>query len=88
MDLSNNEIGPEAGQYIGNCLKANQTLDHMDLRWNNLGNQGAKAILKGLNVNKTVMMLELTGNKVNDDIIKQVNDFLIRNKNGDPVLIS
>jgi len=40
------------------------------LRWNNLGNQGAKAILKGLNVNKTLMILELTGNKVNDDIMR------------------
>ena len=57
----------------------------MDLRWNNIGNQGAKAILKGLNVNKAIMILELTGNKVNDDIMRQVNDFLVRNKNGDPI---
>ena len=68
--MSNNEIGPEAGQYIANCLKANQTLDTLDLRWNSLGNQGAKAILKGLNVNKYLMILELTGNKVSDDIMR------------------
>ncbi len=53
-----------------------------------MGNQGAKAILKGLNVNKILMILELTGNKVSDDILRQVNDFLVRNKNGDPINIS
>jgi hypothetical protein len=52
--LRNNEIGPEAGSFIASCLKSNATLQFIDLRWNRLGNTGAKAILKGLNVNKTI----------------------------------
>ncbi len=54
----------------------------MDLRWNRLGNTGGKTILKGLNVNKSVQILELAGNKVGDEILRLINDLLIRNKNG------
>jgi len=32
------------------------------------------------------MILELSGNRVSDDVLHQVNDFLVRNKNGDPIL--
>lgn len=88
VDLNNNEIGPEVGQHVASCLKQNQSLDTLDLRWNRIGNQGAKAILKGLNLNKTIMILEMSGNKVSDDILRQVNDYLVRNKNGDPILMS
>lgn len=83
VDLNNNEIGPEIASYIANCLKTNQSLQTIDLRWNRIGNTGGKAILKGLNVNKSLQILELAGNKVSDDIIRQLNDFLVRNKNGD-----
>lgn len=55
----------------------------MDLRWNRLGNSGAKAILKGLNLNKTLNILELAGNKVSDDYLRQINDFLNRNQTGE-----
>ena len=65
-----------------NCLKTNQTLQTLDLRWNRLGNTGGKTILKGLNVNKSVQILELAGNKVGDEILRLINDLLIRNKNG------
>ena len=54
----------------------------MDLRWNRLGNTGGKTILKGLNVNKSIQIIELAGNKVSDEILRLVNDLLIRNKNG------
>jgi hypothetical protein len=38
INLKNNEIGPEVGQYIGQCLKANTTLETLDLRYNKIGN--------------------------------------------------
>ncbi len=34
------------------------------------------------------MILEISGNKVSDDILRQINDYLVRNKNGDPILMS
>ena len=48
-----------------------------------MGNTGAKGILKGLNVNKTLQSLELNGNKVSDEYMKQINDLLNRNKQGE-----
>jgi len=70
IDLNNNEIGPEIGQYVSSCLKSNSTLHTIDLKWNRMGNVGAKAIIKGLNVNKTLQILELAGNKVSEDLIR------------------
>jgi hypothetical protein len=58
----------------------------VDLRWNKLGNQGAKTILKGLNLNKTIIILELSGNRVSDEILRQLNEFLTRNKSGEPIM--
>ena len=55
----------------------------LDLRWNRLGSTGGKGILKGLNANRGLQILELAGNKVSDDILRQVNDLLVRNKNGE-----
>ena len=83
IDLNNNELGPEVGQHLGACLKSNATLRTVDLKWNRLGNAGAKALLKGLQLNKILQILELAGNKVSDDLLRQANDLLARNKNGD-----
>jgi hypothetical protein len=63
-------------------------LENLDLRYNRIGNQGAKAIMKGLNLNKTVTILEISGSNVSDDILRQINDLLVRNKNGDPISAS
>lgn len=86
--MNNNEIGPEVGNYIANCLKMNNNLETLDLRWNRLGNQGAKAILKGLNLNRTLSILELSGNRVSDEVLRSINELLVRNKNGDPIACS
>lgn len=66
-------------------LKNNSTLENVDLRWNKLGNQGAKTILKGLNLNKSMTVLDLGGNRVTDEVLRQLNDYLTRNKNGEPI---
>lgn len=42
--------------------------------------------MKGLNINKHLLTLELSGNRVSDDILSQINEFLVRNKNGDPIM--
>ncbi len=86
VDLNNNELGPEVGTLIAGSLKANSTLETLDLRWNRLCNQGAKAILKGLSFNKNLTLLELAGNRVSDDVLKQVSDCLTRNLNGEPII--
>jgi len=70
LNLKNNEIGPEIGEFVANCLKSNTVLETLDLRYNRIGNQGAKAIMKGLNLNKTVTILEISGSNVSDDILR------------------
>jgi Ran GTPase-activating protein (RanGAP) involved in mRNA processing and transport len=70
LNMKNNEIGPEIGEFVANCLKSNTVLETLDLRYNRIGNQGAKAIMKGLNLNKTVTILEISGSNVSDDILR------------------
>ena len=88
LNLKNNEIGPEIGEFVANCLKSNTVLENLDLRYNRIGNQGAKSILKGLNLNKTITILEMSASGVSDDILRQANELLVRNKNGDPISAS
>jgi hypothetical protein len=38
-------------------------------------------------MNKTVTILELSANSTKDEILRQVNEYLVRNKNGDPIQI-
>ena len=38
-------------------------------------------------MNKTVTILELSANNTKDEILRQVNEYLVRNKNGDPISI-
>ena len=70
LNLKNNEIGPEIGEFVANCLKSNTVLENLDLRYNRIGNQGAKSILKGLNLNKTITILEMSASGVSDDILR------------------
>jgi hypothetical protein len=36
-------------------------------------------------MNKTITILELSANSTKDEILRQVNEYLVRNKNGDPI---
>lgn len=39
-------------------------------------------------MNKSLTILELSGNRVSDELLKQVSDLLTRNKNGDPIVVN
>ena len=53
----------------------------LDLRWNEIGNEGAKALLSVLAKNNSLQDLILMGNKIDEEILKEINDKLNRNKN-------
>lgn len=55
---------------LARALKANNTLTELDLRWNNVGNDGARALRDSLEANRSLSCLKLSGNKVmiNDTI--------------------
>ena len=52
----------------------------MDLRWNELGNEGAKHILGGLKKNTTIGNIELTGNNISEENLRVINGLLGKNR--------
>lgn len=52
----------------------------MDLRWNDIGRQGAGAILQAVMDNSTIQYVELTGNKGSEEAVQAIDTFLQRNR--------
>ena len=46
--MRNNKITAESGTYLGNMIKSSNSLQILDLRWNQISATGARGILKGL----------------------------------------
>jgi hypothetical protein len=66
-------------------LAKNTSLKRIDLRWNNLGASGGKALLEGLQRNGSMIELMLAGNKVTDDTLRAVDHHLHKVKNSAPM---
>lgn len=49
---------------LARALRANSTLKDLDLRWNEVGNDGARAIRDSLDTNRSLTSVKLSGNKV------------------------
>lgn len=49
---------------LARALRANSTLKELDLRWNEVGNDGARAIRDSLDTNRSLTSVKLSGNKV------------------------
>lgn len=43
-----------------------------DLRWNNIGLLGGRALLEALLQNRTLVQLEMAGNNIPSDILKAI----------------
>jgi hypothetical protein len=85
LDLRNNKIGPECGQLFGEMLKENNTLTHLDLSWNDLGIEGGKALLNGLQGNHALVDCQLSGNRVAEDTLHAIAFILRRNRQSAPL---
>jgi DNA repair exonuclease SbcCD ATPase subunit len=72
LDLKNNQLPPECGQYLGDALKHNTSLKTLDIRWNNLGWKGGHFLHEALQSNQTLTKIELVGNCMSDDLMKLV----------------
>ena len=53
---------------------------YIDLRWNNVGLLGARAILEMLQTNKTLCRLELAGNNIPSDILKAIGIVMLKDE--------
>lgn len=55
---------PQGAASLARALRANSTLKELDLRWNEVGNDGARAIRDSLDTNRSLISIKLSGNKV------------------------
>merc|ERR1719310_1214406 len=72
-----NNIG---AKHVGEMLKANTTISHLDLSWNDLGVDGGLALLDGLKRNQTLIDCQLSGSKVGEETLHEVAFLLRRNR--------
>ncbi|CAF4224042.1 unnamed protein product, partial [Rotaria sordida] len=67
------------GSQLAAELQPNVTLRVLDLRWNNIGLVGSRALLAACQSNSTLNELNLTGNNAPDDIMENINNALAKN---------
>ena len=83
LDLRNNKIDSNGGKILSEMLIYNQTLNHLDLRWNNLGLIGGEYILQTLqadNENHSLTECLLSGNQIPVQILRSIDVELDKNK--------
>ena len=69
VDLRNNRVPGSASVYLSNLIRMNSSIQVLDLRWNELGTEGAKALIPGLEKNRTLIQLDLSGNKISEEVL-------------------
>lgn len=50
LDLSHNHFGDDGGKFLGQYISSNDTLESLDISWNNLRNKSAKEVALGIKV--------------------------------------
>ena len=88
LSLNNNKINSTLSRSLQKIILYAKNLQFFDLRWNEIGNEGAKLIVSSLGNNKTLLELNLIGNKINGDTLRDVNEHMIRNKDFQSYLYS
>ncbi|OMJ74853.1 hypothetical protein SteCoe_26106 [Stentor coeruleus] len=76
LDLRNNRIGSEGAGFISKILENNTSIQKIDLRWNDLGIIGGRKILSSLQKPHFIKNLELSGNKIPEEILISINQLL------------
>jgi chromosome segregation ATPase len=74
LDLRNNRIGVQGAEHLAKLISVNKSLVTLDLRWNELGTQGAAGLLEALQGRHSVRRVEVSGNRIPDDLLSQFED--------------
>jgi Ran GTPase-activating protein (RanGAP) involved in mRNA processing and transport len=77
---SRNVMGPKASKYLKELLISNQVLTFLDVRYNNLGDQGMFQISQGLRKNRVLMQLSISQNQITSFGIDFLTEALSCNK--------
>ncbi|KAM9290112.1 LOW QUALITY PROTEIN: leucine-rich repeat-containing protein 74A [Cariama cristata] len=67
LDLSHNKFSEKGGQFLGQMLASNTTLEILDLSWNHLRRKGTVALGTGLRGNGALKILNLSWNGVGNE---------------------
>ena len=73
--MSFNNIDCRGAVALAQALSTNQTLTHLELFHNKIGDTGAKAFVKVLQCNKTLMILSLKFNSMSESGKELFKDF-------------
>jgi hypothetical protein len=74
LDLRNNRISVQGAEHLAKLISINKSLVTLDLRWNELGAQGATVLLEALQRRHSVRRVEVSGNRIPDDLLSQFDD--------------
>jgi len=81
LDLRNNGIaGTEFASHIGQALKANVLLTHVELSWNPLTPAGGQVLLEHVRQNTTMFDLQLSGCGLAEEMLVTIAQLLKRNR--------
>uniref|UniRef100_A0A2K5CD70 Leucine-rich repeat-containing protein 45 n=1 Tax=Aotus nancymaae TaxID=37293 RepID=A0A2K5CD70_AOTNA len=84
LDLRNNQISHKGAEELALALKGNATLQQLgflpDLRWNNIGLLGGRALMNCLPSNRTLWRLDLVGNNIPGDVLRAVEQAMDHNQ--------
>ena len=79
IDLRNNGINGLDIEPLANLLIASQSLNSLNLSFNELGNKGASTLIEGLKKNSHLIRIELNGNNISDAIQEEIDAMLRQN---------
>jgi len=65
---------------LSEALKINRTVRELNLVGNNIGSEGAGALLEALKNNNTVTTLDLEGNNIGENNLQEIENLLERNR--------
>ena len=80
VDLNGWLIDPKAASEISSELVPYSTIVRLSLANNSLGNEGGKAVAKGLEENVSVRELDLSGNMLGQNAISSIGEMLNKNQ--------
>lgn len=76
VNLQNNKISEATLAPLVNLIRSTRTIQKLDLRWNDIGTDGMKALIPAIERNQSLIELEIAGNKVNLDVVNIIGNCL------------
>ena len=82
LGVKGNDCSSFVAEEVVNLLKNKNLVSfcHLDLSWNNLGNDGGEKILQAMYLNETLSTLNLEWNGISSKIFPMIDEVRLRNK--------